>query len=95
MHPMLNIGIRAAHAAGDQIVRYLDRAQGINAQEKSRNDFVTEVDKFAENIIIETIKKSYPEHGILAEESGEQSNGEYQWIIDNGLIKHSAITQCN
>lgn len=82
MHPMLNIGIRAAHAAGDQIVRYLDRARDMDIQEKSRNDFVTEIDKYAEAIIIETILKAYPNHGILAEESGEQNKSEYQWIID-------------
>lgn len=84
MHPMLNIGIRAAHAAGDHIVRYLDRVKDIPFNSKGRNDFVTEVDKRAETIIIDTILKSYPNHSILAEESGRQThdNKEYLWVID-------------
>lgn len=83
MHPMLNIGIRAAYAAGDHIIRYLDRVQDIPVNSKGRNDFVTEVDRQAETIIIDTILKSYPNHSILAEESGQQSHSkEYQWVID-------------
>lgn len=83
MHPMLNIGIRAAYAAGDHIIRYLDRVQDIPVNSKGRNDFVTEVDRQAETIIIDTILKSYPNHSILAEESGQQSHdNEYLWVID-------------
>jgi myo-inositol-1(or 4)-monophosphatase len=81
-HPMLNIGIRAAHAAGDMIVRYIDRIEGLDVNSKGRNDFVSEVDKQAEHIIIDHIRKAYPEHGILAEESGQQGGDIYQWIID-------------
>ena len=81
-HPMLNIGIRAAHAAGDLIVKYIDRIEGLDVNSKGRNDFVSEVDKQAELIIIDHIHKAYPEHGILAEESGKQGNDTYQWIID-------------
>lgn len=82
MHPMLNIGVRAAHAAGDHIVRYIDRIEGMSVDEKAKNDFVTEVDKQAEYIIIDTISKAYPEHSILGEESGSQGKNDYQWIID-------------
>jgi myo-inositol-1(or 4)-monophosphatase len=82
MHPMLNIGIRAAHAAGDNIVRYVDRIEGLEIDSKNRNDFVSEVDKQAEAIIIDHIRKAYPDHGILAEESGKHGNDTYQWIID-------------
>ena len=83
MHPMLNIGIRAAHAAGDHILKYVDRVQDIPVNSKGRNDFVTEVDKRAESIIIDIIHKAYPNHSILAEESGRQSkNPEFLWAID-------------
>lgn len=82
MSPMLNIGVRAVRAAGDLIVRYLDKSQNIKATEKSRNDFVTEVDRRAEEVIIGAIRKAYPGHAILAEESGAQGDGECQWIID-------------
>jgi myo-inositol-1(or 4)-monophosphatase len=79
---MLKIGIRAAHAAGDHIVKYMDRLEGITINSKGRNDFVSEVDHQAESIIIETIQKSYPGHGFLAEERGKQGDSEYQWVID-------------
>lgn len=82
MHPMLNIGIRAARAAGDQIIRYMDRVQDMPVNSKGRNDFVTEVDRHAETIIMETIGKSYPDHAFLAEESGVHGENEYQWVID-------------
>lgn len=81
-HPMLNIGIRAAHAAGDQIVKYIDRIEGLDIDSKGRNDFVSEVDRQAESIIIDHIRKAYPGHGILAEESGKQGDDTYQWVID-------------
>lgn len=82
MHPMLNIAIRAARAAGDTIVREMDRVSDISVDIKGKNDFVTEVDRQAEHIIIETIKNAYPDHGILAEESGKSGESEYTWIID-------------
>ncbi len=82
MHPMLNIGIRAAHAAGDHIVKYVDRIEEMTVSSKGRNDFVTEIDKQAEAIIIDIIRKAYPDHGILAEESGKHTGNEYQWVVD-------------
>ena len=82
MHPMLNIAIRAARAAGDSIVREMDRACDIPIEDKGKNDFVTEVDKNAEEIIISTIQKSYPDHAFLAEESGQRGESDYLWVID-------------
>ncbi|MCH8078511.1 MAG: inositol monophosphatase [Proteobacteria bacterium] len=82
MNPMLNIAIRAARVAGDIIIRQIDHVQDLPVTKKSRNDFVTEVDRQAEMVIIETLHKSYPDHAILAEESGRQGNSPYLWIID-------------
>lgn len=82
MNPMLNIAIRAARAAGDVIIRQIDHVQDLPVTKKSRNDFVTEVDRQAEIVIIETLHKSYPNHAILAEESGRQGDSPYLWIID-------------
>jgi myo-inositol-1(or 4)-monophosphatase len=50
--------------------------------EKNTNDFVSDVDRSAEAIIIDTIRKAYPSHAILAEESGSHAGDDYQWIID-------------
>lgn len=82
MHPMLNIAVRAARAAGDLIVREMDRVDDISIDIKGKNDFVTEVDKEAELTIINTIKNSYPDHSFLAEEGGKTGDSEYIWIID-------------
>ncbi|MFK8067445.1 MAG: inositol monophosphatase family protein [Gammaproteobacteria bacterium] len=86
MHPMLTIAVRAARKAGDFINRNLDQVADLDVTEKGYNDFVTEVDKKAESIIIDTIRDAYPDHSFLAEESGITSNDpdniEYQWIID-------------
>lgn len=83
MHPMLNIAIRAARNAGNIIMRYADRVDTLTIETKSRNDFVTEVDKQAEQEIIYTLRKAFPDHGILAEESGYDGNkDEYLWVID-------------
>ena len=82
MHPMLNIAIRAARSAGNIIVRNLDRVDRLTIRTKERNDFVSEVDRQAENEIISILRRAYPQHGILAEESGSQAGDDYQWIID-------------
>ena len=82
MHPLLNIAIRAARAAGDLIVREMDRVGDISVDIKGKNDFVTEVDTQAEFTIINTIKKSYPDHAFLCEESGKSGDSDFTWIID-------------
>ncbi len=82
MSPMLNIAIRAARAAGDVIIRQIDYVQDLPIIEKGRNDFVTKVDKHAEIAIIDILRKAYPDHAFLAEESGQQGNSPYLWIID-------------
>lgn len=82
MHPMLNIAVRAARGAGNIIVRNLDRLDTLTVQTKDRNDFVSEVDRQAEQEIIGILRKAYPDHSVLAEESGSQDGNDYQWIID-------------
>ena len=79
---MLNIAIRAARSAGNIIIRSLQHVEHLEVTTKGRNDFVTDVDRLAEQEIISVIHKSYPDHAILAEESGEQGHNETIWIID-------------
>ena len=81
-HPLLNIAVRAARQAGDVIARNIDRADDFSVTEKSTNDFVTVIDKVAERRIIDTIRRSYPDHAFLAEESGAQGRSDFEWIID-------------
>ncbi len=90
MNPMINIGVKAARRAGSIIVRHLDRLDQLSVDKKGRNDFVSQVDRMAEEDIIHTIHYLYPNHRIIAEESGQahspnsghQGMGEYEWIID-------------
>jgi myo-inositol-1(or 4)-monophosphatase len=83
MHPLLNIATKAARRAGDIIMRGLDRLDTVTITEKQPNDFVTDVDQRAEQTIINIIRQSYPNHGILAEESGNsETSDDYLWIID-------------
>ena len=82
MHPMLNTAIKAARKAGSIINRASLDLDLIRVSNKGRSDFVTEVDKAAEQAILEIVSKAYPDHAILAEESGASGKSEYTWIID-------------
>lgn len=82
MQPLLNIAIKAARKAGDLIVRSIPRLDAIQVQTKGRNDFVSEIDRQAEQEIIATIRAFHPDHAFLAEESGRSGNSEFVWIID-------------
>lgn len=82
MHPTLTIATRAARKAGLHIKRAFERIDEIKVSQKGPNDYVTEVDKKAELILIEALQQSYPTHGFLAEESGEHPGDEHTWIID-------------
>ncbi len=85
LHPMLNVAVKAARAAGALINRASMDLDLLKVNTKAPNDFVTEVDQAAENVIIETLLAAYPGHGILAEESGRArgaKDSEYLWIID-------------
>ena len=85
MNPMLNIAIRAARKAGNIIAKGYEQApQDTQVSQKSTNDYVTSVDKAAEAAIIEVIKKSYPDHAIVGEESGviAGEKSDVQWVID-------------
>jgi myo-inositol-1(or 4)-monophosphatase len=85
LHPMLNIAVKAARAAGSIINRAALDVERLTISAKGVNDFVTEVDQAAEQAIIETLLTAYPGHAILAEESGRAhgaKHSEYLWIID-------------
>lgn len=84
MHPMLNIAVRAARSAGNVIVRAFEQHDKLEVEAKGTNDFVTNVDKAAEQAIIEIIQKAYPDHGIVSEECGviAGTDEDFQWVVD-------------
>lgn len=84
-HPMLNIAVRAARAAGALINRAALDVESVRVAQKQVNDFVTEVDQAAERVIIETISAAYPGHGFWGEETGRAHgarHSDFVWIID-------------
>jgi myo-inositol-1(or 4)-monophosphatase len=83
MHPILNIAVRAARRAGSIINRAALDGSGFDVKSKRINDFVTKVDRAAEDAIIDVVRTAYPDHAILAEESGATpGSAEFRWIID-------------
>lgn len=82
MHPIVNIAMRAALEAGELMVRAAERLDSVRFSEKSQNDFVSEIDQKAEAVIIKHLRRTYPDHAILAEESGATGQSDYVWIID-------------
>jgi len=83
MHPMLNIAVRAARSAGSVIARGFENVDDLEIQHKGNNDFVTRIDKEAEQAIIEKIKQSYPTHSFVGEEGGViEGDKDFKWVID-------------
>ena len=86
MEPMINIALRAARKAGENIVRASDDLDRIDVVAKGVNDFVSEVDIAAEKEIVYQLQKAYPEHAILGEEGGlvGDEDAEYRWVMKRG-----------
>jgi len=83
MHPMLNIAVRAARVAGNIIMRGYENRDDLRLEQKGDNDFVTQIDREAEQAIIHKIQQSYPDHAFLGEETGNTGeNAEFTWVID-------------
>ena len=104
MQPMLNIALRAARSAGELIVRSIERLDAVSASEKDAKDYVTEIDRAAEQAIITAILKAHPDHGITTEISGritgKGEGADYEWLIEplNGVtnftrgVPHFAVS---
>ncbi|HMM58271.1 MAG: inositol monophosphatase [Xanthomonadales bacterium PRO7] len=80
--PAVNVAVRAARAAGAVILRYMNRVEGLNVEEKSRHDYVSEVDKLAEAEIVKELRRAYPDHAILGEETGKTGKSDKVWVVD-------------
>ena len=83
MQALLNTAVQAARRAGDIAIRALSRLDQLEIRAKARNEYVTQVDQAAEQAILESIRKRYPDHAFLAEESGQSAaSSEFTWIVD-------------
>ena len=83
MHPYATIALRAARDARHVLIRAMDRLDELSITEKAVNDFVSNVDRDAENVIAEALHAAYPKHGVRGEERGQiYPEGEVNWVID-------------
>jgi myo-inositol-1(or 4)-monophosphatase len=74
--------IKIAKEAGEIVRNGFGKKLKIEYKSNETN-LVTEIDKASEKYITDFIKKNYPGHDILAEESGENKSGsEYLWVVD-------------
>ena len=80
--PAVNVAVRAARAAGAVILRYMNRVEGLTVEEKARHDYVTEVDRMAEAEIVRELRRAFPDHAVLGEESGRTGKSDKVWVVD-------------
>ena len=82
MHALLNVAVMAARRAGNTLIRKMVNLDKLKVEQKGHNDYVSDADLAAEKAVIHCILKHYPDHAILAEESGPQGESDTIWIID-------------
>ncbi len=82
MHALLNVAVMAARRAGAVLIRKMASLQKLKVDLKGHNDYVSDADRAAEKAVIDCIFKHYPDHAILAEESGAQGESDHVWIVD-------------
>ena len=79
---MLHTAVRSVREGGRVILMYFDQLDRLEYSSKGRNDYVSQADVEAERAVLDVLTRAYPDHGIIAEESGEREGSEYTWIID-------------
>jgi myo-inositol-1(or 4)-monophosphatase len=83
MSRIINIAKNAAYTAAEAIQSGSRNIKKLKVEKKGANDYVTELDRLAEEVIIDTLSKAFPDHNLLAEESGfTDKNSQFTWIID-------------
>ncbi|WP_455943058.1 inositol monophosphatase family protein [Neisseria sp.] len=84
MNPFLNTAFKAARKAGQMMIRAAGNLDAVKVDSKAFNDFVSDVDRSSEMILVEALKEAYPHHKITCEEGGSygKAAAEYEWIID-------------
>ena len=80
--PAVTVMVKAARQAGTLMLRHLGRLENLNVVEKARQDYASEVDTLCEQEIIRELRRSFPDHGFIGEESGSQGRSRFQFVID-------------
>jgi myo-inositol-1(or 4)-monophosphatase len=81
---MRDVAVEAARKAGAYLKQHVGKIRSIERKGGEEKNLVTEIDKASEEIIIAMLRKHYPGHDILAEESGTKNaaKSDHRWIID-------------
>lgn len=81
---MLSVAIEAARSAGRLIQDAAGDLGQLQVEEKSLNDFVSQVDRNSEAVIAKLVRQNFPDHAFFGEEFGlvGEKNAEYTWIVD-------------
>ena len=86
MEPKVNIALEAARAGCKELLSFAYRLDQLEIKEKGPSNFVTQLDKRVESIIIDSLKSIYPKHTYVSEEVGRiEGSGkdiESMWVID-------------
>lgn len=77
---MIDFAIELAYRAGAILRSGLERERSLES--KGYADVVSDIDHASEALIVGTIRARYPDHAIVAEESGRSEGSSYVWIID-------------
>ena len=80
--PVVNVMVKAARAAGNVLLRHMNRLDAINVVEKDRMDYASEVDEQAEQAVVKELRRAYPDAAFLGEEGGVQGKGNALFVID-------------
>ena len=70
MNPILNTAFKAARKAGDMMIRASASLDAVKVDSKAFNDFVSDIDRQSESILLDTLFYSYPTHLVRSEEGG-------------------------
>jgi myo-inositol-1(or 4)-monophosphatase len=82
MSKIVDTAIKAAERASEVLLNFYQKLSFLEVEEKAKNDFVTEADKSSEQVIIQTIKEAFPEHAVIAEETGSHGQSNWKWYVD-------------
>ena len=80
--PAVTIMVKAARAAGNVLLRHINRLDALNVVEKDRYDYASEVDGLAEAEVVKELKRAMPDCAILGEETGASGKGRFTFVID-------------
>lgn len=84
---ILDTAISAAQAGGEVLRRWFRGDESLEIERKGLHDYVSEADRESEEVVLAEIRRTFPEHRVLAEESGHSEgrgsgDSEYGWYVD-------------